>query len=115
MKIAITTTDGKTVDQHFGKANSFHIYEMEHGKLTFVEKRFVQSYCSCVDNEPVKPEHEFSLDRFFLVYEQLKDCKKLYTKQVGDTPKEKLAKNGIDVQLCGCEIASIPTCSGKCK
>ena len=115
MKIAITTTDGKTVNQHFGKAQSFHVYEMVNGKLSFLEKRFVQSYCECVDDEPVNPEHEFSVDRFFLVYDQIKDCKKLYTSQVGEKPAERLKSNGIDVQICSCEIESIAGCDGKCK
>ena len=28
MKIAFTSTDGKTVDQHFGMATTFHLFEI---------------------------------------------------------------------------------------
>ena len=113
MKVAITSTDGVTVDQHFGKADCFYIYEMQHGKLSFIEKRDVISYCGCVAEKPA--DHEFDKDRFFRVFGTIQDCKKLYTKQIGDTPTQKLQANGIEVHLCSCEIESISGCSGNCK
>lgn len=113
MKIAITSTDGKTVDQHFGKADSFYIYEKKDGKLNFIEKRNVVSYCGCVSVK--QGDHEFDTDRFIRVFGTLQDCKKLYTTQIGDTPKAKLEANGIEIKLCSCEIDAIPVCSGNCK
>ena len=113
MKVAITSTNGITVDQHFGKANCFYVYEMVQGRLNFIEKRDVISYCGCVTERT--DSHEFEKDRFFRVFGTIQDCKKLYTKQIGDTPMEKLKANGIEVQLCSCEISSINGCSGNCK
>ena len=115
MKIAITTTDGKKVDQHFGKATSFSIYEMEADKITLLETRKVESYCEQENGEVVDPNHEFSDNRFSRVYEQIKDCSVLYTQQIGDKPGEVLKTKGIKIQPCACDIEQIPGCSGKCK
>lgn len=115
MRIAVTTSDGKQVDEHFGKATSFKIYDLENGVLKMVDLREVQSYCECENGEPVGPNHQFSNDRFTLVTDQIKDCKVLYTKQIGDKPKKQLKNFGIDVQLCGCKIDQIAGCKGNCK
>jgi len=115
MRIAVTTTDGKKVDQHFGKATSFNIYEMENGTLKMVDLRDVESYCECVNGVPVDPNHKFSSDRFSLVKETIKDCTKLYTVQIGEKPKEQLENAGIEVQLCNCKIDNIAGCKGECK
>ena len=115
MRIAITTTSGKKVDQHFGKANRFDIYDLTEGKLTLVEEREVDSYCECIDGEPVDPNHKFSDDRFSKVTKTIHDCQMLYTQQIGDIPKEKLKIIGIDVQPCSCQIDKIPNCKGDCK
>lgn len=116
MKIAVTTTDGINVNQHFGKAEDFYIYDLVGGTATFLNKRNVQSYCETDEKgDAVDPDHDFSLDRFSLVYEVIKDCEKLYTQQIGDKPLEKLIDKGIKVQKCMCGIDSLPTCSGNCK
>ena len=115
MRIAVTTINGEKVDQHFGKATSFNIYDLKDGALKMVGLRQGESYCECEDGEPVDPNHKFSNDRFSIVKEAIKDCKKLYAVQIGEKPKEKLRIIGIDVQLCNCNIDQISTCKGNCK
>lgn len=115
MKIAITTTDKKKVDQHFGKATSFSIYEKTDGKIKFIETRHVESYCEQENGKAIDPNHKFSSDRFESVYEQIKDCSVLYTQQIGDKPGEVLQTKGIKIQTCKCNIEQIPTCKGECK
>ena len=115
MRIAVTTSNGEKVDQHFGKATSFNIYDVEDGALKMVDLRQVESYCEYEDGEPVDPNHKFKQDRFSKVTETIKDCEKLYTLQIGDVPKEKLEIVGIAVQECKCAIDKIPTCKGECK
>ena len=39
LKIAIASSDGKNVDTHFGKAESFKIYKLENGKFIYDEER----------------------------------------------------------------------------
>ena len=115
MKIAVTSKDGAKVNQHFGKANSFLIYELTDKYISYIEKREVDSYCQNTNGIAVDPNHKFSVDRFALVYEKIKDCQVLYTQQIGDIPLEKLKELGIGVKLCNCKIESIAGCSGDCK
>lgn len=44
-KIAIASTDGIVVNQHFGKADSFHIFKIDSEKYDYVEQRPVESCC----------------------------------------------------------------------
>lgn len=113
MKIAVTTSDGLKVNQHFGKADVFHVYDFEGGVLKLLEKREVDSYCRSKDEGPI--EHEFEVDRFSMVYSTINDCSVLYTQQIGSKPEYELKKKGMHVQICNCKIASIISCGGKCK
>lgn len=114
MRIAVATGNGEKVDQHFGKAVSFNIYDVEDGSMKMLEKRDVKSYCECENGEPVDPNHKFSENRFSAVVEKIMDCKKLYVVQIGDKPKEQLKIIGIDVQLCSCAVDKIPSCIENC-
>ncbi|WP_321348827.1 NifB/NifX family molybdenum-iron cluster-binding protein [uncultured Draconibacterium sp.] len=113
MRIAVTTSNGEKVDQHFGKATRFDVYDVEGDEMKLVETREVDSYCSG-EGQPVA-DHKFSFDRFSTVKEKLEDCEKLYTVQIGEKPKEQLDIIGIAVQNCTCQVDKIPGCSGKCK
>jgi len=115
MRIAVTTTDGKKVDQHFGKATRFDVYDVEGDKMELVESREMISYCDCDKAASTDSAHSFSSDRFSVVKEKLQDVDRLYTVQIGDTPKAQLEIIGIAVQNCTCEVIKIPGCSGKCK
>ena len=45
-RVAAASTDGKVINQHFGKAESFHIFEIsEDGTYRFIESRKVDSCC----------------------------------------------------------------------
>lgn len=112
MRLAITTSNGEMVDLHFGKADTFYVYEISNSGLSFVGKRKVTPYCSSA----AMPDdgHVPSEDRFNNVVETIKDCKVLYTKQIGDAPIEKLRQNGIAVQLCHCSVESIFGCNCDC-
>jgi predicted Fe-Mo cluster-binding NifX family protein len=115
MRIAVTTTSGVKVDQHFGKASSFSIYDIKDNDLKLIETRIVNSYCACSGDELPASEHKFSEDKLSMVYNRIKDCDKIYTLQIGEKPEEALKAKGIEVQPCNCNIEQIPKCSGKCK
>jgi nitrogen fixation protein NifX len=38
MRVAFTTTDGRTIDQHFGHAAHFHVWEVGPDAAAFVER-----------------------------------------------------------------------------
>jgi predicted Fe-Mo cluster-binding NifX family protein len=46
VKIAIASSDGVTVDQHFGRARSFRIYRLHDVGYEFLENRDNESACS---------------------------------------------------------------------
>jgi len=115
MRIAVTTSNGEKVDQHFGKATRFDVYEMDDQNMQLIESREVKAYCGANDGEPVDSDHQFSLDRFSAVQQKLNDCEKLYTLQIGEKPKSQFHSMGIAVQTCSCPVSKIPGCSGNCK
>ncbi len=94
MKIAIASTNNENVDEHFGHAKEFYIYNKEEGNVPeYIEKRVTSPYCGRANCGP----HEFNKDRFEVVYENIKDCEKVYVHKIGDTPKEKLIAKGMQV------------------
>ncbi|MDP4178996.1 MAG: nitrogenase cofactor biosynthesis protein NifB, partial [Bacillota bacterium] len=54
-KFAIASKSGINIDQHFGHAKEFYMYNYDNGNVTFVEKRDVDKYCNgiqdCEDTE----------------------------------------------------------------
>ncbi len=94
MKIAVSSTDGKNIDTHFGKAKSFFVFEFANNQLSLVEQRSTGNYCSDL------PKHAFRKDEFQRVYEVIKDCQVLYTLKIGDVPAEKFRSLGMEVRQC---------------
>ena len=88
-RIAVVSTDGKTVNDHFGRTERFLIYDID-DKLTFVEERPAETY-SVGD-----PEHPFDPERFGRVSALVKDCRKIYVTQIGEVPAAKLKELGIE-------------------
>lgn len=88
-RIAVVSTDEINVNDHFGMAESFLIYDVE-DSLRFVEKRETEKL-SVGD-----PNHPFDADKFNRVYETIKDCTKVYVTKIGDGPAKKLKELGIE-------------------
>jgi len=101
MKVAITTSNGKSIDMHFGKSNYFYIYKLVNGGLSFVEKRDTISYSS-IEETPYYNE-----DRFDKVYQVIKDCRFLYTAKIGNVPANMLRRKGIFAEVMECEIENL--------
>jgi predicted Fe-Mo cluster-binding NifX family protein len=88
-RIAAVSTDGFTVDDHFGKAQRFLIYDLD-DRLTFVEERSA---------EPLSvgdPGHAFDADKFKRILSMLRDCSKVYVTQIGELPAARLKASGIE-------------------
>ena len=99
-RIAVVSTDGFNVDDHFGKANRFLIYDME-GQITPVEERPAETLS--VDD----PDHVFDPDKFFRIAALLKDCGKVYMTRIGAVPAAKLKVLGIEPVIYKGAIADI--------
>jgi len=75
-KIAIASSNGESVDQHFGRARNFIIYEISDGQVEFIEDREVPS--ACTSNEC---SHNGA--NFENLVELLSDCKAVFAFRIG--------------------------------
>lgn len=108
LKVAVASTDGKHVNQHFGMAEHFSIYEVGLG-VTLIENR------KCEKLSTGDPKHAFDPVKFDKIFAVLKDCKKIYVADIGKVPEAELKARGMEVIRCQCPIDQIGTCGGKCQ
>jgi len=101
MQIAIASTNGKEVDSHFGRDDTFYIYKQSGAAMEFIEYRDVTQYS--VDN----PKHSFSEESFNRTVVALSECSKVLCTKIGDKPKEELEKRGIEVVMYSGEIEEL--------
>jgi predicted Fe-Mo cluster-binding NifX family protein len=101
MQIAIVSSDGVNVNDHFGKAERFLIYEMAPQGLTLTGERKVNPL-STGDQS-----HQFDAARFNSVAEGLAGCQRVYCTRIGDRPRQELAKLGITAVIYEGAIAAI--------
>ncbi len=100
MRIAIVSTDNATVDDHFGKAERFLIYDLGNPSV-FVEERTAPPF-STGDKK-----HPFDQARFTEVLAALAGCQRLYCTKIGDRPAAELRKAGIEPVVVTGAIADI--------
>ncbi|HMK53718.1 MAG TPA: NifB/NifX family molybdenum-iron cluster-binding protein [Methanobacteriaceae archaeon] len=86
MKIAVASSDGKIIDQHFGQACHFLIFELGTEGIQFLELR--EKGTASFRN------HEY---RWTGALKLLKDCRVIFCRRIGDEPREKLEEMGIEV------------------
>jgi len=85
--VAVATKGGGLVNQHFGHAREFQIYEVDGTTAKFVGHRKVEQYCQGGFGE------EESLDGMM---KMLEDCKAVLVSKIGHCPQETLQKAGIE-------------------
>ncbi len=87
MRVAIASKDGISVNLHFGHAKIFWIYEYIDGKPQLVEQRSVNNYCH---------GQQASQSAMEKILATISDCQLMLSAKIGDGPKAKLAKIGVD-------------------
>lgn len=94
MKIAFATIDGKNVDEHFGRAGMFAIYEFTDSGFHFVELRKFSDGMdkSVMDTKDMGPLHENAVQS---KVDRLADCKLIYLTEIGGPSAARLVKKGI--------------------
>ncbi|HSH69350.1 MAG TPA: NifB/NifX family molybdenum-iron cluster-binding protein [Deferrisomatales bacterium] len=102
MRIAFVSTDGKTVDEHFGRANRFLVFDRTETGLEPVAERPV-SPLSTGD-----PAHTFDAGRFASIAEALEDCQRIYCTRIGERPAGELAARGIEAVVYEGAITQVP-------
>jgi nitrogen fixation protein NifX len=94
MKVAFATTDGNNVDEHFGRAGMFAIYEYAGDEFRFAEMRkFADGMDkSVVDTKDSGPLHDNAVQS---KVDRLADCKLIYLTEIGGPSAARLVKKGI--------------------
>ncbi len=94
MKVAFATTDGNNVDEHFGRAGLFAIYEMTLKGHHFVEIRKFSDGMdkSVTDTKDMGPLHDSAVQSKI---DRLADCKLVYLTEIGGPSAARLVKKGM--------------------
>ncbi|MDR0887905.1 MAG: hypothetical protein LBM39_01805 [Candidatus Methanoplasma sp.] len=87
IRVAVASTDGKVVNQHFGHADQFHIFEINGEEFKFVETRFSQPFCAGGTHE--------GKDNTGLL-KALDGCRAVLVNRIGGGAVTMLDENGID-------------------
>jgi predicted Fe-Mo cluster-binding NifX family protein len=90
MQVAIVSTDASNVDDHFGRAERFLIYEINGDSQALVGIKVVRPL-----SEGDK-SHDFNPGRFAEIAGQLVGCERVYCIRIGDRPAGELRKVGIE-------------------
>ncbi|CUH97061.1 hypothetical protein P22_3187 [Propionispora sp. 2/2-37] len=94
-RIAVTSKYNKLVDQHFGHAERFLIYQGDGRNFQLLEERAAEKYClgmaDCEDEER-RRDH---------IIDSLQDCDAVLTMRIGQHAKDKLCCRGVTaVEYC---------------
>jgi nitrogen fixation protein NifX len=94
MKVAFATTDGINVDEHFGRAGEFAVYEITKEDYRFTEMRkFADGIDQAVvDSKDMGQLHD---DKVQAKVDRLADCKLIYLTEIGGPSAARLVKKGI--------------------
>lgn len=91
LRFAVASKSGAIVDQHFGHAEDFYIYESDGEKVRFIEKRNVLKYCegpeSCQDAD----------SKMDAILSAVGDCSGVLALRIGYAPSKKLEQKGIQI------------------
>ncbi len=122
MLVAVASKSGTEVDQHFGHAERFLVFDCVAGKPQLVREVPVEKYCS------YDPDHAFRKPQFQAIVEALQGCRAVITAMIGEFPRQELAKAGmvhvdasgpIEAALefahgqvcgCGCQCRDVKPC-----
>lgn len=89
-KVAVTSTSGKLVDQHFGQTTDFMIFEINGEDYKFLETRSTKKYCNG-GNELNNQSHGKKE-----AIETISDCDAVLSMKIGLGAQKKLGKFGIE-------------------
>jgi nitrogen fixation protein NifX len=94
MKVAFATTDNINVNEHFGRAGSFAVYEMTEEGHRFVEiRKFADGMDRTVmDSRDTGPLHESAVQN---KVDRMSDCKLIYLTEIGGPSAARLVQKGI--------------------
>lgn len=86
-KIAVASSDGKAINQHFGMAEQFFVYEVENNNFKLVELRKSADFHS---------QNEDHVTKLKNTIDGLSGCKVVLVTQIGDGASRILRSKGIE-------------------
>ena len=89
LRVAVATRSGERIDEHFGQAVTFTVYDVDANGVREIEQRWVEPYCD-------GPEHCASGDETLQhTLELLADCQMVLCSRIGFAPWQRLEAAGI--------------------
>jgi len=86
LRIAVASKEGIAIDEHFGHAKKFYIYDVSMSGHRFIEERQVKNYCLGGSSDK---------NAMVDILETIKDCSVVFVAKIGDGPADKLNARGI--------------------
>lgn len=90
MLIAVASKDGKEINQHFGHAERFLVYEVEGVEAKLVDEKKVERYCS------YEPNHPMRAPLLKAIADALQGCRAIVCAQVGQAPQMEMERLGLE-------------------
>lgn len=88
LRIAVASSDGIVVNNHFGRAKTFYIYEKSSDDTErLIEKRDVIPICECANHDDIKLNDNL---------EKLSDCDYLLVSRIGYEAANAARQKGIE-------------------
>lgn len=94
-RVAVATRGGDRINQHFGHATEFMIYETDGEAVRLIGVRKIQAYCH--GKADCNGDKETTLQE---IVSMLGDCRMLLSSGIGDAPRTALNKAGILPLVC---------------
>ncbi|MFS2225139.1 nitrogenase cofactor biosynthesis protein NifB [Pantoea sp. B65] len=95
--VAVASSQGNLIDQHFGHADRFHIYSLSAAGVISVGERFTPRFCQ----DPAECETDNSEDRLTALLALLADMQAVFCARIGHQPWQALEQAGIEPQVTG--------------
>lgn len=90
MLIAVASRDGLEIDQHFGHAERFLIYDVADNQAKLVDEKKVERYCSLDQDHPMRAH------LLAAISEALSGCRAVVCAQIGQAPQMEMERLGLD-------------------
>jgi predicted Fe-Mo cluster-binding NifX family protein len=86
IRVAVATKDRRQIDEHFGQAEVFTVYDVSAQGVALIEPRVVEHYCTGDGND----------ERRDAIVRALSDCRAIFAARIGDGPRKKLSAAAIE-------------------
>ncbi len=90
LRFAVCSKHGTLIDQHFGHANKFYIYDYNNGEINFLETRTIDQYS-------IGTKQDKATGRIYRLIKSIEDCNCVICMRIGICPSDALKEKNIEV------------------